>query len=103
MNANLLAKAERKHRYVHFMEIALIMQRLPSHVARKADAICTALKKGKHWSQLGGRKMRHSKTLISFALPSWYRLVCWFNGNDLYQAKTMSHERYNAIAANSRR
>ena len=79
------------------------MLRLPLHVVKRAEKIQADLQQGQHWSQLGGRKMRHKTNLISFSLPSWYRLVCWFDGNELYRAKTMSHERYNAIAANSRR
>lgn len=79
------------------------MKRLPPNVVQKETRIRAALARGVHWSQLGGHKMAFDKNMISFPLPSWYRLVCWFSGGQPYRIRTMTHEEYNSFASNTKR
>lgn len=76
---------------------------IPAYISSKASALLQQLKAGEHWSRLGGRKLYSKALRVVFKLPSHYRLVCWYEHKSLNRSETMSHERYNSIARNTRR
>lgn len=78
-------------------------KQLPKRVADKVCSLLQELEAGTHWSQIGGFKMNHTSLRVVFKLPSFYRLVCWYQGDSLCRAETMTHERYNSIVRNTYR
>lgn len=78
------------------------MKRLPQDVLRQFNQIQAALESGTHWSLLGGRRHTDSDRIV-FNLKHWYRLVCWHACQQPLQFEVMTHERYNAVARNTRR
>ena len=78
------------------------MKRLPAKVIQQASPIVEALKNGTHWSQIGGRRLKHS-IIVAFELRQEYRLICWFEEGELQRHKLLSHEAYNYYASNTRR
>lgn len=79
----------------------------PKKVKTQADTLTAQMKGGTHWSQIGGYRFDHDwknhGLKIGFRLRQEYRLLCCIRDGILVWSKILSHEAYNAYAANTRR
>ena len=75
-------------------------KRLCPTVVKRVESLIQKLRKGCHWSHLGGYRLHGA---VVFKLPSAHRLVCQFNGEALRCYEAMPHQEYDSFASNTRR
>ena len=76
---------------------AKTLRKLQPKIRRKLESALAKLEGGTPWAELGGKRLRHDRTVISIPFDRKYRLV----GRDLGGGKfepisAGSHESYNA-------
>lgn len=67
---------------------------LPKHIVLKTRTIIESLQT-QNYVQLGGKRLRHNRTIISIPINRDYRLICRDCGSTLIPQEVLSHEEYN--------
>lgn len=76
---------------------------LPKHIVLKARHNIRFLAAGGSYRQLGGKRLRGNRSLLSVPVTRNYRLLCRITSHQITPHQVLSHEAYNAIARNTRR
>lgn len=71
------------------------LRELPNHVVVKARVVIAALQEHKHYTEFGGKRLRHDRFIISIPITRNYRMLCRDCGNMLIPQAVLSHEDYN--------
>jgi hypothetical protein len=64
-------------------------------LVKKARKIIAQIKSGVHYQDLGGKKIKCSKNVVSIPLSRRYRILCVNEGDRLIAKRVLSHEDYN--------
>lgn len=68
---------------------------LPNHVVVKARVVIAALQNQRHYTEFGGKRLRHDRFVISIPITRNYRMICRDCGSVLVPYQVLSHEDYN--------
>lgn len=68
---------------------------LPIHVVVKARTVISALQAHKPYTEFGGKRLRHDRSIVSIPITRNYRMLCRDCGNVLIPQEVLSHEDYN--------
>ncbi|MBD2181813.1 MULTISPECIES: DUF7682 family zinc-binding protein [Oscillatoriophycideae] len=94
--AVLEQKKQLKHEWEStFDRDPIDLRDLPIHVVVKARTVIAALQEQKHYTEFGGKRLRHDRFIISIPITRNYRMLCRDCGNILIPQAVLSHEDYN--------
>ena len=88
-------KSERDGWLSNFESDVIDLRHLPRPVVLKTRELLTRLESGELWGALGGKKLRHDRSIISIPINRDYRLLCRFEGGKVVPFRAESHEDYN--------
>ncbi len=71
------------------------LRELPNHVVVKARNVIAALQENRHYTEFGGKRLRHDRFIISIPITRNYRMLCRDCGAVLIPQAVLSHEEYN--------
>ena len=95
-NAVLEQKKQQKQEWESTFALDPIdLRELPNHVVVKARMVIAALKDNKHYTDFGGKRLRHDRLIISIPITRNYRMLCRDCGDVLIPQQVLSHEDYN--------
>ena len=76
---------------------------LPKHIVPIARHKISFLMAGGSYRQLGGKRIRCNRSLLSIPVTRNYRLLCHITSHQITPQQVLSHEAYNSIVRNTRR
>ena len=78
-----------------FEQDPIDLRDLPCHVVVKARMVIDALQNQRHYTEFGGKRLRHDRFVISIPITRNYRMICLDCGTALIPQQVLSHEDYN--------
>lgn len=78
-----------------FEQDPIDLRDLPNHVVVKARLVIAGLQSQKHYTEFGGKRLRHDRFIISIPITRNYRMICLDCGSVLIPREVLSHEDYN--------
>lgn len=78
-----------------FAQDPIDLRNLPIHVVVKARVVIAALQNQRHYTEFGGKRLRHDRFVISIPITRNYRMICLDCGSLLIPQAVLSHEDYN--------
>lgn len=79
------------------------LDKVPAKVRRKAEAIMAKIDAGEPVNALGGKRLKHDRSVVSFPLGRRWRMLAKFEDGKLEPLEVMSHEQYSKGARPGRR
>ena len=87
-------KTEREAWSATFEKDVIDLRQLPKPLVAKSRELLSKLEDGEPWGNLGGKKLRHDRSIISIPINRDYRLICRFEDGKLIPVRADSHEDY---------
>jgi hypothetical protein len=89
------ARSEREAWESAFESDPIDLRGFPKRIVLKAREVLARLAAGETWGALGGKLLRHDRTVVSIPVTREYRLLCRFAASTITPTRLESHEDYN--------
>lgn len=95
--------ATRQQWQATFQADPIDLTHLPKQVVAVARRQISFLAAGGAYRELGGKRLKGNRSILSIPVTQHYRLLCHITSHQITPMRVLSHEAYNAIARNTRR